>query len=62
LNAVYIPGSYESVPSLFGTAIEVTRREWAAQMLANDQFLQPEGQMLDSILGRSGKPRPRKPG
>ena len=43
-------GPDETVSNLLGAVFEVTNRQWDAERLANDEFLQPEGQVLDSML------------
>ena len=43
-------GPDETVSNLLGAVFEVTSRQWDAQTLDNDEFLQPEGQVLDSML------------
>ena len=43
-------GPDETVSNLLGAVFEVTSRQWDAETLANDEFLQPDGQVLDSML------------
>ncbi len=43
-------GPDETVSNLLGAVFEVTGRQWDAQTLATDEFLEPEGQVLDSML------------
>ena len=43
-------GPDETVSNLLGAVFEVTNRQWDAETLDNDEFLQPDGQVLDSML------------
>jgi len=43
-------GPDETVSNLLGAVFEVTSRQWDAETLDNDEFLNPEGQVLDSML------------
>ena len=43
-------GPDETVSNLLGAVFEVTSRQWDAETLDNDEFLQPDGQVLDSML------------
>jgi len=43
-------GPDETVSNLLDAVFEVTRRQWDAQTLANDEFLAPAGQVLDGML------------
>ena len=43
-------GPDETVSNLLGAVFEVTSRQWDAERLDNDEFLQREGQVLDSML------------
>jgi xylulose-5-phosphate/fructose-6-phosphate phosphoketolase len=43
-------GPDETVSNLLGAVFQVTSRQWDAELLANDEFLAPEGQVLDSML------------
>ncbi len=43
-------GPDETVSNQLGAVFEVTRRQWDAELLANDEFLSAEGQVLDSML------------
>jgi xylulose-5-phosphate/fructose-6-phosphate phosphoketolase len=43
-------GPDETVSNLLGAVFEVTRRQWNAETLDNDEFLSAEGQVLDSML------------
>ena len=43
-------GPDETVSNLLGAVFEVTARQWDAERLANDEFLQPEGMVLDAML------------
>jgi xylulose-5-phosphate/fructose-6-phosphate phosphoketolase len=43
-------GPDETVSNLLGAVFEVTSRQWDAELLSNDEFLQPDGQVLDSML------------
>jgi xylulose-5-phosphate/fructose-6-phosphate phosphoketolase len=43
-------GPDETVSNLLGAVFEATGRQWDAQTLATDEFLEPEGQVLDSML------------
>ena len=45
-----IVGPDETMSNLLGAVFEVTNRQWNAQTLANDEFLQPDGQVLDAVL------------
>ncbi len=43
-------GPDETVSNLLGAVLEVTRRQWNAELLPNDEFLAPDGLVLDSML------------
>ena len=43
-------GPDETVSNLLGAVFEVTSRQWDAERVSNDEFLQPEGQVLDAML------------
>lgn len=43
-------GPDETVSNLLGAVFETTSRQWDAQTLANDEFLAPDGLVLDSML------------
>ena len=43
-------GPDETVSNLLGAVFEVTHRQWDAERLDNDEFLQPEGLVVDSML------------
>jgi len=43
-------GPDETVSNLLDPIFEVTNRQWEARRLANDQFLAPQGRVLDSML------------
>jgi xylulose-5-phosphate/fructose-6-phosphate phosphoketolase len=43
-------GPDETLSNLLGAVFEVTNRQWEARQVENDQFLAPEGQVLDSML------------
>jgi xylulose-5-phosphate/fructose-6-phosphate phosphoketolase len=43
-------GPDETLSNLLGAVFEVTSRQWDAQPLDGDEFLKPEGQVLDSML------------
>src|SRR5450830_715274 len=43
-------GPDETVSNLLGAVFEVTNRQWDAETLRNDEFLQPDGLVLDSML------------
>jgi len=43
-------GPDETFSNGLGAVFEVTNRQWDAQRLANDEFLAPEGVVLDSML------------
>jgi xylulose-5-phosphate/fructose-6-phosphate phosphoketolase len=43
-------GPDETVSNLLGAVFDVTSRQWDAETLANDEFLQPDGLVLDSML------------
>jgi len=43
-------GPDETVSNLLGAVFEATSRQWDAELLANDEFLAPDGQVLDSML------------
>jgi xylulose-5-phosphate/fructose-6-phosphate phosphoketolase len=43
-------GPDETVSNLLGAVFDVTSRQWDAERLSNDEWLQPEGQVLDSLL------------
>jgi xylulose-5-phosphate/fructose-6-phosphate phosphoketolase len=43
-------GPDETLSNLLGAVFETTHRQWDAEILSNDEFLAPEGQVLDSML------------
>jgi xylulose-5-phosphate/fructose-6-phosphate phosphoketolase len=43
-------GPDETLSNLLGAVFEVTSRQWDARQLGNDEFLAPQGQVLDSML------------
>jgi xylulose-5-phosphate/fructose-6-phosphate phosphoketolase len=43
-------GPDETVSNLLGAVFEVTDRQWNARTMKNDEFLAPEGMVLDSML------------
>ena len=43
-------GPDETVSNLLGAVFEVTSRQWEARTQENDEFLAPEGRVLDSML------------
>jgi xylulose-5-phosphate/fructose-6-phosphate phosphoketolase len=43
-------GPDETISNLLGAVFEVTDRQWEAREKTNDEFLAPEGQVLDSML------------
>ncbi|HEY5309778.1 MAG TPA: phosphoketolase family protein, partial [Casimicrobiaceae bacterium] len=43
-------GPDETVSNLLGAVFDVTSRQWDAETLSNDEFLAPDGQVLDSML------------
>jgi len=43
-------GPDETVSNLLGAVFEVTDRQWDAREVSNDEFLAPQGQVLDSML------------
>ena len=43
-------GPDETISNLLGTIFEVTNRQWEAREETNDEFLAPEGQVIDSML------------
>jgi len=43
-------GPDETLSNLLGAVFEVTNRQWDARELGNDQWLAPEGRVLDSML------------
>ena len=43
-------GPDETLSNLLGAVFEVTNRQWDAREVANDEFLAPNGQVLDSML------------
>ena len=43
-------GPDETLSNLLGAVFEVTNRQWDAQTVAGDEFLQPEGRVIDSML------------
>jgi xylulose-5-phosphate/fructose-6-phosphate phosphoketolase len=43
-------GPDETVSNLLGAVFEVTSRQWDAETLDNDEFLAPDGRVLDSML------------
>jgi xylulose-5-phosphate/fructose-6-phosphate phosphoketolase len=43
-------GPDETLSNLLGAVFEVTNRQWDAREVENDEFLAPQGQVLDSML------------
>jgi xylulose-5-phosphate/fructose-6-phosphate phosphoketolase len=43
-------GPDETLSNLLGAVFEVTNRQWDARQLGNDEFLAPQGGVLDSML------------
>jgi xylulose-5-phosphate/fructose-6-phosphate phosphoketolase len=43
-------GPDETLSNLLGAVFEVTNRQWDARKVKNDEFLAPQGQVLDSML------------
>jgi xylulose-5-phosphate/fructose-6-phosphate phosphoketolase len=43
-------GPDETVSNLLGAVFEATSRQWDARMVDNDEFLAPDGRVLDSML------------
>jgi xylulose-5-phosphate/fructose-6-phosphate phosphoketolase len=43
-------GPDETLSNLLGAVFEVTDRQWDARQVGNDEFLAPNGQVLDSML------------
>ncbi len=43
-------GPDETLSNLLGAVFEVTDRQWDARAVKNDEFLAPQGQVLDSML------------
>jgi xylulose-5-phosphate/fructose-6-phosphate phosphoketolase len=43
-------GPDETLSNLLGAVFEVTNRQWDAREVSNDEFLAPQGQVLDSML------------
>ena len=43
-------GPDETLSNLLGAVFEVTSRQWDAETAANDEFLAPDGRVLDSML------------
>lgn len=43
-------GPDETLSNLLGAVFEVTSRQWDAELVANDEFLKPEGRVLDGML------------
>jgi xylulose-5-phosphate/fructose-6-phosphate phosphoketolase len=43
-------GPDETLSNLLGAVFEVTNRQWDAQMVDGDEFLAPQGRVLDSML------------
>jgi xylulose-5-phosphate/fructose-6-phosphate phosphoketolase len=43
-------GPDETLSNLLGAVFEVTNRQWDAREVKNDEFLAPDGQVLDSML------------
>lgn len=43
-------GPDETISNLLGAVFEVTNRQWEAREETNDEFLAPEGQVLDAML------------
>ena len=43
-------GPDETLSNLLGAVFEVTNRQWDAHEVANDEFLAPEGRVVDSML------------
>jgi xylulose-5-phosphate/fructose-6-phosphate phosphoketolase len=49
-NNFRIFGPDETLSNLLGAVFEVTNRQWEAGEVQNDEFLAPEGRVLDSML------------
>jgi xylulose-5-phosphate/fructose-6-phosphate phosphoketolase len=45
-----IIGPDETLSNLLGAVFEVTNRQWDARQVKNDEFLAPQGQVMDSML------------
>jgi xylulose-5-phosphate/fructose-6-phosphate phosphoketolase len=45
-----VVGPDETLSNLLGAVFEVTARQWEAPIVANDEFLAPDGRVLDSML------------
>jgi xylulose-5-phosphate/fructose-6-phosphate phosphoketolase len=45
-----VVGPDETLSNLLGAVFEVTSRQWEAPIVANDEFLAPDGRVLDSML------------
>ncbi len=43
-------GPDETLSNLLGAVFEVTNRQWDARLVENDEFLSPNGRVLDSML------------
>jgi xylulose-5-phosphate/fructose-6-phosphate phosphoketolase len=43
-------GPDETVSNLLGAVFEVTARQWDAERVSNDEFLAPQGRVVDSML------------
>jgi xylulose-5-phosphate/fructose-6-phosphate phosphoketolase len=43
-------GPDETLSNLLGAVFDVTNRQWDARQVGNDEFLAPQGQVLDSML------------
>ena len=43
-------GPDETLSNMLGAVFEVTSRQWEARTVANDEFLAPDGRVLDSML------------
>ena len=46
-------GPDETVSNLLGSVFEVTNRQWDAPILEQDDFLSPDGRVLDSVLSEN---------
>jgi xylulose-5-phosphate/fructose-6-phosphate phosphoketolase len=49
-DALRLNGPDETLSNLLGAVFEATSRQWDAELVANDEFLKPEGQVLDGML------------
>ncbi len=46
-------GPDETLSNLLGAVFETTNRHWEAREFKNDEFLAPEGRVLDSMLSEN---------